>query len=63
MPPSPKDGVIIPTVPRRPRQEEFAFVKDFKRHEWNYCALVKNDARMDAAALSRREEPPQLGFK
>ena len=27
------------------------------------CALVTNDARMDAAALSRREEPPQLRFK
>ena len=53
MPPSPKDGVVVPTVPGRLKQEEFEFVKDFKRHEWNYCALVKNDARMDETAFGR----------
>ena len=51
--PSPKDGVIVPTVPGRLKQEEFEFVKDFKGREWDYCALVTNDTRMDAAAISQ----------
>ena len=51
--PSPKDGVVVPTVPGRLKQEEFEFVKDFKGREWDYCALVTNDARMDAAAISQ----------
>ena len=28
-------------------------MKDFKGREWDYCALVTNDARMDAAAISQ----------
>ena len=51
--PSPKDGVVVPTVPGRLKQEEFEFVKDFKGREWDYCALVTNDAGMDAAAISQ----------
>ena len=51
--PSPKDGVVVPTVPGRLKQEEFEFVKDFKGREWDYCALVTNDATMDAAAISQ----------
>ena len=31
--PSPKDGVVVPTVPGRLKQEEFEFVKDFKGRE------------------------------
>ena len=51
--PSPKDGVVVPTVPGRLKQEEFEFVKDFKGREWDYCALVTNDGAMDAAAISQ----------
>ena len=51
--PTPRDGVVVPTVPGRLKQEEFEFVKDFKGREWDYCALVTNDATMDAAAISQ----------
>ncbi len=47
MTPSPKDGVVVPTVPGRLKQGESEFVKDFKGREWDYCALVTNDANMD----------------
>ena len=47
MTPSPKDGVVVPTVPGRLKQGESEFVKDFKGREWDYCALVTNDASMD----------------
>ena len=51
--PSPKDGVVVPTVPGCPKQEEFEFVKDLKGREWDYCALVTNDAKMDAGVISQ----------
>lgn len=31
--PTPRDGVVVPTVPGRLKQEEFEFVKDFKGRE------------------------------
>ena len=32
---------------------EFEFVKDMKGREWDYCALVTNNATMDATAISQ----------
>ena len=51
--PSPKDGTAVPTAPGRLRQGEFEFVKGVNGREWDYCALVTNDAEMDAMAISQ----------
>jgi len=48
-----RSTALVPTVPGVPKQEEFEFVKDMKGREWDYCALVTNDATMDATAISQ----------
>ncbi len=51
--PSSKDGIVVPAAPVRPKQEEFEFVKDCKGREWDYCALVTNDEKMNASMISQ----------
>ena len=51
--PSSEDGSVIPVTPARPKQEEFEFVKDIKGREWDYCALVTNDEKMNASMISQ----------
>jgi len=47
-----RSAALVPTIPET-RQMEFEFVKDVKGREWDYCALVTNDATMDATAISQ----------
>ena len=47
-----RSTALVPTVPGA-RQMEFEFVKDMKGREWDYCALVTNNATMDATAISQ----------
>ena len=48
-----KSTALVPTTPSVLKQSEFDFVKDIKGREWDYCALVTNDEKMDAVALSQ----------
>jgi hypothetical protein len=50
---SPKAGIVVPVASARPKQEEFEFVKDCKGREWDYCALVTNDEKMNASMISQ----------
>jgi hypothetical protein len=50
---SPKDGIVVPVASVRPKQEEFEFVKDCTGREWDYCALVTNDEKMNSSMISQ----------
>ena len=48
-----RSTALAPIVPEILKQDEFEFVKDMKGREWDYCALVTNDATMDATMISQ----------
>jgi len=51
--PNAKSTALVPTTPAAMEQAEFEFVKDLTGREWDYYALVTNDEKLDATALSQ----------
>jgi len=51
--PDAKSKELAPTTPAVMEQAEFEFVKDLAGRLWEYCALVTNDEKLDATALSQ----------